>query len=83
MRFSKHEYWSGLLCPPPGDLLNPGIKPTSFTSPSLAGEFFTSSTIWEALYISSSHHQLFLLLILQISLFNPYTMIFCDFSILM
>ena len=23
------EYWSGLLCPPPGDLPNPGIEPTS------------------------------------------------------
>ena len=23
------EYWSGLLCPPPGDLLNPGIEPWS------------------------------------------------------
>ena len=24
--FSKQEYWSGLLCPPPGELPNPGIK---------------------------------------------------------
>ena len=23
------EYWSGLPCPPPGDLPNPGIKPRS------------------------------------------------------
>ena len=27
--FSRQEYWSGLPCPPPGDLPNPGIKPTS------------------------------------------------------
>ena len=27
MEFSRSEYWSGLPCPPPGDLLNPGIKP--------------------------------------------------------
>ena len=27
--FSRQEYWSGLLCPPPGDLLDPGIKPVS------------------------------------------------------
>ena len=27
MRFSRQEYWNGLPCPPPGDLLNPGIKP--------------------------------------------------------
>ena len=26
MRFSRQEYWSGLPCPPPGDLPNPGIK---------------------------------------------------------
>ena len=25
--FSRQEYWSGLLCPPPGDLPNPGIEP--------------------------------------------------------
>ena len=29
MEFSRQEYWSGLLCPPPGDLPNPGIKPRS------------------------------------------------------
>ena len=29
MRYSQQEYWSGLLCPPPGDLPNPGIKLTS------------------------------------------------------
>ena len=27
--FSKQESWSGLLCPPQGDLPNPGIKPAS------------------------------------------------------
>ena len=26
---SRQEYWSGLPCPPPGDLLNPGIEPRS------------------------------------------------------
>ena len=26
---SRQEYWSGLPCPPPGDLPNPGIKPRS------------------------------------------------------
>ena len=29
MGFSKQEYWSGLPCPPPGDLPNPGIEPVS------------------------------------------------------
>ena len=31
--FSKQEYWSRLPCTPPGDLSDPGIKPTSLTSP--------------------------------------------------
>ena len=33
MGFSRQEYWSGLPCPPAGDLPNPGIKPMSFVSP--------------------------------------------------
>ena len=27
MEFSRQEYWSGLPCPSPGDLPDPGIKP--------------------------------------------------------
>ena len=27
MGFSRQEYWSGLPCPPPEDLPDPGIKP--------------------------------------------------------
>ena len=30
--FYRQEHWSGLPCPPPGDLPNPGIKPTSLTT---------------------------------------------------
>ena len=44
MGFSQQEYWSGLPCPPPGDLPNPRIKPASLTSPALAGGFFITST---------------------------------------
>ena len=29
MEFSRQEYWSELPCPPPGNLLNPGIEPGS------------------------------------------------------
>ena len=29
MEFSRPKYWSGLPCPSPGDLPNPGIKPRS------------------------------------------------------
>ena len=35
-------------CPPPEDLLNPGIELTSLMSPALAGEFFTTINTWEA-----------------------------------
>ena len=48
MGFSRQEYWSGLPCPPPGDLPNPGIEPTSLISPAFTGRFFTTSPIWEA-----------------------------------
>ena len=41
MGFSRQEYWSGLPCPPPGDLPNPGIVPMSLKSPALASRFFT------------------------------------------
>ena len=43
MAFSRHEYWSGLPCPAPGYLPNPGIELASLTSPALAGGFFTIS----------------------------------------
>ena len=48
MGFSRQEHWSGLPFPSPGDLPNPGIKPTSRTFPSLAGRFVTISATWEA-----------------------------------
>ena len=41
MGFARQEFWSGLPCPPPGDLPHPGIEPTSLASPALAGGFFT------------------------------------------
>ena len=37
-----------VACPPPGDLPDPGIKPTSLMSLELAGGFFTTSATWEA-----------------------------------
>ena len=55
MGFSKQESWSGLPCPPLGDLPNVRIKPASLMSPALAGEFFTTSATWEA------HSNLYLL----------------------
>ena len=49
MGFSRQEYWSELSLLSPGDLPDPGIEPVSLESPSLAGRFFISSTIWESL----------------------------------
>ena len=30
MGFSKQKYWSGLPCPSPGDLPDPGVKHSSY-----------------------------------------------------
>ena len=50
MGFSRQEYWSGLPCPPAGDLPNPGTEASSFTSPTLANRFFTTNATWKAHY---------------------------------
>ena len=41
MGFSRHEYWSGLPCPPPGFLPDPRIGPKFLRYLALAGGFFT------------------------------------------
>ena len=43
-RFSRQDYRSGLPCPSPRDLPDPGIEPRS---PALAGGFLTTSATWE------------------------------------
>ena len=48
MGFSRQEYWSGLPFPPPGDLPDPRLKPTSNASPALTGSLYLCAT-WEAL----------------------------------
>ena len=40
--------WVAML--PPGDLPDPGIKPTSLICPALTSRFFTTSATWEAQY---------------------------------
>ena len=52
MGFSRQDHWSGLQCPPPGDLPDPGIEPLSLASPALAGRLFTNRATWEAPFIS-------------------------------
>ena len=41
VEFPRQEYWSGLPFPPPRDLPNSGIEPTSLAPPSLVGRCFT------------------------------------------
>ena len=48
MGFSRQEFCSGLPCPPPVDLPDPGIEPRS---PALAGRFFTTSATWEVISV--------------------------------
>ena len=43
MGFPRQKYRSGLRFPTPGDLCNPGIKPTSLVPPALAGRSFTTA----------------------------------------
>ena len=52
MGFSRQESWSGLPCPPPGDLPNPGIEPAFLPSPALGGGVFSTRITWEALISS-------------------------------
>ena len=46
MGFFSQEYWRVLSFPPPGDLPNSGIKPSSPVPPALAGGFFTTEPPW-------------------------------------
>ena len=63
MGFSRQEYWSGLPCPSPGDLPNPGIKPVSFTCSALGGGFFTTSTTnKDLLYHTRNYIQCFIII---------------------
>ena len=55
--FSRQEYWSRLPCPIPGDLPNPGIKPTSPASPALQADSLPlnycgspTTSLWNSYY---------------------------------
>ena len=45
MGFPRQEYQSGLSLPPPGDLPDPRIEPSSLMSSALAGGFFTTEPL--------------------------------------
>ena len=42
MGFPRQEQWSGLPRPPPGDLPDPGIEPSSLMSPSIGRQVLLS-----------------------------------------
>ena len=48
MGFPRQEYWSGFPFPTSWDLPDPGIEPTSLSSPTLASGSFTTGATWEA-----------------------------------
>ena len=48
MGFPRQEYWSGLPCPSPGDLPDPGIEPVSLMTLALADMLLTTSATWQA-----------------------------------
>ena len=59
MGFARQEYWSELPCPPPGDLLNPGIEPTCPASPYKQADYLALSHLGSPnilLLLSSSQH---------------------------
>ena len=82
MGFSKQEHWIGLLCPPPGNLPDSGLKSTSLLSPALAGRVSTARATWEghlplysllfSLLMVSLDEQKVLILLSTVS-FSPFT----------
>ena len=50
MGFSRHKYWSGLPCPPPGDLPNSGMESASPASPALQADSLPTELRGKPLY---------------------------------
>ena len=62
MEFSRQEYWSGLPCPPPGDLPDPEAEPTSLAAPALQANCLPlrhQGSLRLCLLLLFSHVQLF------------------------
>ena len=57
MGFSGQENWKRLPCPPPGDLIDPGIKPVSVLSVLAAGFFTMCMCICVYIYIYIHTHR--------------------------
>ena len=48
--FSRQECWSGLPFPPPGDIPDPGIEPTSPVSPAMPADSLSLESMGEPLF---------------------------------
>ena len=59
MGVSREDYWSGLPCPPPGDLPEPGIEPMSLIS-CFGRQVLHHSATWEAHLCGSSKNYSFI-----------------------
>ena len=70
MEFSRQEYWSGLPCPLPRDLPNPGIESASPALPALAGRLFTTKPPAVSPSITFSSLNLFCMFFFSSSLWN-------------
>ena len=55
MEFSRLGYWSGLPCPPPGDLPDPGLEPVSLASPALQAGSFPTEPPGSPLFVVHSY----------------------------
>ena len=55
MGFSRQEYWSGLPCPPPGDLPNPETEPAFPAAPALQVDSFTAEPHGKPKHLPSHH----------------------------
>ena len=57
--FSRQEYWSAWPCPPPGDLSNSGVEPTSPAAPALQVDSYcwaTGETPLSSVALNNHHH---------------------------
>ena len=55
--FSRQEHWSGLPCPPPGDLPEPGIKPKSHVSCTCRQVLYHLNDLGSLLYTPPNYHK--------------------------
>ena len=75
MGFSRQEYWSGLPCPPPGDLPDPGVESVAPVAPLLQADPLPLNH-WGSpvLLLHMSNFHMFLFVYTQNLSFEKYTL---------